>query len=63
MLTPMSHVTRATQVLKVHAVAFTLHSYDYDPNADRIGMAAAEALGQPLNAQERCAGFRHHAAG
>jgi len=47
MLTPMSHVTRATQVLKVHAVAFTLHSYDYDPNADRIGMAAAEALGQP----------------
>jgi Cys-tRNA(Pro)/Cys-tRNA(Cys) deacylase len=26
-------------------VAFTLHEYDYDPNAERIGMQAAEALG------------------
>jgi Cys-tRNA(Pro)/Cys-tRNA(Cys) deacylase len=26
-------------------VAFTVHSYDYDPNADRIGLQAAEALG------------------
>ena len=26
-------------------VAFTLHEYGYDPNAERIGMQAAEALG------------------
>ena len=26
-------------------VAFTLHEYDYDPNAERIGLQAAEALG------------------
>jgi Cys-tRNA(Pro)/Cys-tRNA(Cys) deacylase len=26
-------------------VAYTLATYDYDPNADRIGMQAAEALG------------------
>lgn len=27
-------------------MTFTVHSYDYDPNADRIGMQAAEALGE-----------------
>lgn len=27
-------------------VAFTVHSYDYDPNADSIGLAAAAALGE-----------------
>ncbi len=43
----MSHTTRATQFLTQQKVAFTLASYDYDPNADRIGMAAAEALGAP----------------
>ena len=26
-------------------IAFILHEYDYDPNAERIGMQAAEALG------------------
>jgi Cys-tRNA(Pro)/Cys-tRNA(Cys) deacylase len=41
----MSHTTRATQFLDQHGVAFRLAEYDYDPNADRIGMAAAEALG------------------
>jgi len=42
----MSKSTRATQVLTEAGVAFTVHSYDYDPNADRIGMQAAEALGE-----------------
>ena len=31
--------------LQKAGVAFTLHEYDYDPNAERIGMQAAEALG------------------
>jgi Cys-tRNA(Pro)/Cys-tRNA(Cys) deacylase len=26
-------------------VTFTLHEYDYDPGADRVGLQAAEALG------------------
>jgi len=43
----MSHTTRATQFLKAQGVSFTLHSYDYDPKADRIGLAAAEAIGAP----------------
>jgi Cys-tRNA(Pro)/Cys-tRNA(Cys) deacylase len=26
-------------------VSFTVHSYEYDPNAERIGLQAAEAMG------------------
>ena len=37
--------TRAIQVLADAGVAFTIHGYDYDPGADRIGMQAADALG------------------
>ena len=42
----MSKVTRATQMLDRAAVAFTVHAYDYDPNADKVGLQAAEALGE-----------------
>jgi Cys-tRNA(Pro)/Cys-tRNA(Cys) deacylase len=42
----MNKSTRAIQVLAEAGVAFTVHSYDYDPNADRIGVQAAEALGE-----------------
>ena len=42
----MSKTTRATQALTKAGVAFTLHAYDYDPNAERIGLQAAEALGE-----------------
>ncbi|MDO1580708.1 Cys-tRNA(Pro) deacylase [Rhizobium oryzicola] len=42
----MSKTTRATQTLAKAGVAFTVHSYDYDPNAERIGLQAAEALGE-----------------
>ena len=42
----MSKTTRATQVLTQAKVAFTVHTYDYDPNAERVGMQAAEALGE-----------------
>jgi len=41
----MAKGTPATVALEKAAVAFTLHEYDYDPSADRIGMQAAEALG------------------
>ena len=43
----MSRVTRATTALERAGVAFTVHSYDYDPDAEQIGMQAAEALGEP----------------
>lgn len=42
----MSKTTRATQALTKAGVAFTVHAYDYDPNADRVGIQAAEALGE-----------------
>jgi Cys-tRNA(Pro)/Cys-tRNA(Cys) deacylase len=42
----MSKTTRATQVLAKAGVNFTLHTYDYDPNAERVGLQAAEALGE-----------------
>ncbi|HEX4183686.1 MAG TPA: Cys-tRNA(Pro) deacylase [Caulobacteraceae bacterium] len=41
----MSKTTRATKALEQAGVAFSVHTYDYDPNADRIGLQAAEALG------------------
>ena len=42
----MSKTTRATQALAKAGVAFTVHTYDYDPGADRVGIQAAEALGE-----------------
>ena len=41
----MSKTTRATQALEKAGVRFTLHTYDYDPEAESIGLQAAEALG------------------
>lgn len=43
----MAKGTPATVALEKAGVAFTLHEYAYDPNAARIGMQAAEALGVP----------------
>ncbi len=42
----MSKATPATQALTRAKLAFTLHSYAYDPGAERIGLQAAEALGE-----------------
>ncbi|MGV4793499.1 Cys-tRNA(Pro) deacylase [Rhizobium sp. F40D2] len=42
----MSKTTRATQVISQAGVAFTVHTYDYDPGAERVGLQAAEALGE-----------------
>ncbi len=41
----MSKRTRATVALDKAGINFTLHSYDYDPDAERVGLQAAEALG------------------
>jgi len=42
----MSKTTRATKALEQAGIAFAVKTYDYDPNADRIGLQAAEALGE-----------------
>jgi Cys-tRNA(Pro)/Cys-tRNA(Cys) deacylase len=42
----MSKVTRATKTLEQAGVTFTVHTYDYDGDAERIGLQAAEALGE-----------------
>ncbi len=42
----MSKVTRATKMLEQAGVAFSVHTYDYDSNADRIGLQAAAAIGE-----------------
>ncbi len=42
----MSKSTRATLTLQKAGAAFTSVTYDYDPNADRIGLQAAEAIGE-----------------
>lgn len=39
--------TPATNFLSKAGIAFTVHAYSYDPNADSIGLQAAEALGEP----------------
>ena len=36
----MAKATRATAALEKAGAAFTVHSYHYDPDADRIGMQA-----------------------
>ncbi len=43
----MSKTTRATLALDKAAVLYTVQSYDYDPNAEQIGVQAAESLGVP----------------
>lgn len=43
----MSKTTRATDHLRKAGAAFSVHTYDYDPNADSIGLQAAQALGEP----------------
>ncbi len=39
--------TRATQALDRAGLRYSLLTYDYDPDAPRIGLQAAEALGVP----------------
>jgi Cys-tRNA(Pro)/Cys-tRNA(Cys) deacylase len=41
----MSKTTPATLALGKANVAFTLATYEYDPNAERVGLQAAESMG------------------
>src|SRR5215470_13489072 len=43
----MSRATRATKMLEQAGIAFTVHTYDYDGDADSICLQAAESLGEP----------------
>jgi len=43
----MSKSTRATLALAKAGAVFEVLTYNYDPDADRIGIQAAEALGVP----------------
>jgi Cys-tRNA(Pro)/Cys-tRNA(Cys) deacylase len=43
----MSDATRATLALSAEGIPYATRRYDYDPNADRTGLQAAEALGLP----------------
>ncbi len=46
MVSDISHgATPATRALTAAKIPFRLLSYDYDPDADAIGLAAAQALG------------------
>lgn len=44
---PATGSTPATSLLEREGVAFELHAHDYDPDATRKGLQAAEALGAP----------------
>ena len=41
----MSHTTQGTLLLDRLGIAYTLHPYEYDPDAPRVGLHAAESLG------------------
>jgi Cys-tRNA(Pro)/Cys-tRNA(Cys) deacylase len=43
----MSKKTRATDALEALGISFTVHGYDYDAEAEHIGLQAAESLGEP----------------
>lgn len=45
----MSKTTPATVALDRAGVSYALVTYAYDPDADRIGLQAAEALGAPAS--------------
>ncbi len=44
---PASGQTPALVLLEKEGVAYTLHSHEYDPEASRKGLQAAESLGVP----------------
>src|SRR3712207_5585796 len=56
----MSKSTRATAALDRAGVSYSVHTYAYDPDADRIGVQAADSMGVPpvtvLNVNRRPTG-------
>lgn len=45
----MAQGTPATVALRALRITFQLATYDYDPHAERVGLQAAEALGEPAS--------------
>jgi len=45
----MGQGTPATVALRALGISFELATYDYDPDAERVGLQAAEALGEPAS--------------
>jgi Cys-tRNA(Pro)/Cys-tRNA(Cys) deacylase len=43
----MARATRATRALEAAGLTFETVTYDYDPGAERVGLQAAQALGEP----------------
>jgi len=43
----MAKTTKATLALQAAGVPFSLHTYVYDPGSERVGLQAADALGEP----------------
>ena len=43
----MAKTTPATLALDRAKISYELHTYDYDPDAPRVGLQAAESLGVP----------------
>ena len=43
----MAKTTQATRFLDKAGVTYTIQQYDYDPNAFKVGLQAAEAIGEP----------------
>lgn len=43
----MGQSTPATAALRAGGVSFELRTYAYDPNSDRVGLQAAQSLGEP----------------
>lgn len=43
----MAQTTPATLALRALSIAFELRTYAYDPGAERVGLQAAEAIGEP----------------
>lgn len=45
----MAKTTQATRFLDKAGVDYTIQQYDYDPNAFKVGLQAAEAIGEPAD--------------
>lgn len=45
----MSNSTQATLALSKAGIAFLMHHYEYDSESERIGVHAAEAIGEPAS--------------
>ncbi|WP_176083586.1 Cys-tRNA(Pro) deacylase [Martelella sp. HB161492] len=45
----MAKTTQATRFLDKAGISYTVQTYDYDPNAFKVGLQAASAIGEPAS--------------